>query len=155
MYFLGLLWVVLPLIVAGCAGLGGLGGKPHTYSETFQSPFDVVWDATIKMFEARQVELEKIDKGQGKIITQWLYREGEKSMGVRRVPWEERHRLTLRIKDKGRVTEVSAYAIVEEKGPGGTQAYRWTRMESTGDLERDVLDSIGEAVELLTGKGVK
>ncbi|HHT9134849.1 MAG TPA: hypothetical protein ACFYD2_08095, partial [Candidatus Avalokitesvara rifleensis] len=118
-------------------------------------PFDVVWDATIKMFEARQVELEKTDKGQGKIVTQWLYREGGKSMGVRGVPWEERHRLTLRIKDKGRVTEVSIYAIVEEKGPGGTQAYRWTRMESTGDLEREVLNAIGENVELLTQKGVK
>lgn len=155
MCFLRLLWVVLPLIIAGCAGLGGLGGKPHTYSETFQAPSDVVWDATVKMFEARQVELEDIDKSQGKIVTQWLYREGEKSMGVRGIPWEERHRLTLRIKGKGRVTEVGAYAIVEEKGPGGTQAYRWTRMESTGDLEREVLGAIGETVELLTAKGVK
>lgn len=156
MHLISFLWVFLVLVIVGCAGLGGLGGTPQTYSETFQAPFDVVWDATIKMFEVRQVELEKADKAQGKIVTQWLYRESEKSMGmIRDMPWQERHRLTLYVKDKGRVTEVNAYALVEEKRPGGTQAYRWTRVESTGDLERKVLDSIGEEIELVAEMGVK
>ncbi|MFQ5956794.1 MAG: hypothetical protein ACE5KK_03385 [Candidatus Brocadiales bacterium] len=153
---LRLLSILLPLVLAGCSGLGGIGGRPQTYSKTFQATFDEVWGATIKVFEDRQVELREADKGQGKIITQWLFRESEKGMGMlQRGYWKERHRLTLRIKGKERGTEVSTYAIVEEKRPGGTQAYRWTRMESTGDLEREVLEAIEAAIASVTEKGVR
>lgn len=147
------LWFLLPLIVAGCAGLGGLGGGPQSYSETLQAPFDEVWKATIKMFKDRQVDLKEVDKGRGKIVTHWLYRESKKRMGtLQRGYWKERHRLTLRVEDRGQATEISMYAIVEEKRPGGTQAYRWERIKSTGDLEREVLEAIEEAIASVTEK---
>lgn len=149
-------WVLLSLIVAGCAGLGGLGGRPQAYSRAFQAPFDEVWEATINMFEERQVELKEADKGRGKVVTNWLYRESEKPMGMlERGYWKEKHRLILYVKDKGQVTEVSTYAIVEEKRPGGTQAYRWERVESAGDLEKEVLEAIEGAIASVSEKGVK
>ncbi len=148
--------VFLSLVVAGCAGLGGHGVGPDTYTRTFPTPFDEVWDTTVKMLEDRQVGLEEADKGRGRIVTQWLYRESERRMGVlRRDYWKERHRLTLRIKDRGQETEVMVYGIAEEKRPGGTQAYRWERIQSSGDLEMEVLDAIGRAVAFATKRGVR
>ncbi len=148
--------VFLSLVVAGCAGLGGHGAGPDTYTRTFPAPFDEVWDTTVKMFEDRQVGLEEADKGRAMIVTQWLYRESERRMGVlRRDYWKERDRLTLRIKDRGQETEVTVYGIAEEKRPGGTQAHRWERIQSSGDLEMEVLDAIGRAVAFATKRGVR
>ncbi len=147
--------VLLPLVIAGCGGLGGLGGGPQKYTRTYQAPFDTVWTAAVQVFEQRQVELKKADKGRGKIVTDWLYRESEKRMGVRKVRWMERYRVVLQVSPGKKRTEVVAYATAQEKRPGGKEAYRWSRTESTGELEIEVLDSIGQAVESAGKKEVE
>ena len=148
-------WILLPLAVVGCAGLGGVGGGPQKYTRTYQAPFDTVWTATVQMFEERQVGLKEADKGRGKIVTDWLYREGERRMGVRKVRWVERYRIILQVSSGKKRTEVVAYATAEERRPGGKEAYRWSRTESSGFLEIEVLDSIGKAVASADKKGVE
>ncbi|MCP4363952.1 MAG: outer membrane protein assembly factor BamC [Planctomycetes bacterium] len=147
--------VLLPLVIAGCGGLGGLGGGPQKYTRTYQAPFDTVWTAAVQVFEQRQVELKEADKGRGKIVTDWLYRVSEKRMGIRKTRWTERYRVVLQVSPGKKRTEVVAYATAQEKRPGGKEAYRWSRMESTGELEIEVLDSIGRAVESAGKKEVE
>jgi hypothetical protein len=148
----------LPLVIAGCGGLGGIGGGPQKYTRAYQAPFDTVWTAAVQVFEQRQVELKEADKGRGKIVTDWLYRVSEKRMGVRKTRWTERYRVVLQVNQvsKGKKrTVVVAYATAQEKRPGGKEAYRWSRMESSGELEIEVLDSIGQAVESAGKKEVE
>jgi hypothetical protein len=117
-----------------------------------------VWTAAVQVFEQRQVELKEADKGRGKIVTDWLYRVSEKRMGVRKTRWTERYRVVLQVNQvsKGKKrTVVVAYATAQEKRPGGKEAYRWSRMESSGELEIEVLDSIGQAVESAGKKEVE
>lgn len=136
--------------------MGGHAGGARPYSIRLDAPSDEVWEACVRMFMDRQVKLEEADRTRGKMVTQWLYREGERRMGVGdRGRWTERYRLTLQVSRKGEATKLSAHAIVEEKSPGGTQAYRWQRVRSTGDLEREALEAIRRAVGPASGKGSK
>ncbi len=149
-------WLLFLLVFAVCAGAGGHDGGARPYSIRLDAPSDGVWEAGMRMFADRQVKLEEADRARGKMVTQWLYREGERRMGVGgRGRWTERYKLTLQVSRKGEATEVSAHAIVEEKSPGGTQAYRWQRVRSTGDLEREALEAVRRAVGPASGKAAK
>ncbi|MEE9514674.1 MAG: hypothetical protein V3V54_01465, partial [Candidatus Brocadiales bacterium] len=101
--------IILPLVVMGCSGLGGIGGASRSYSETFQAPLSEVWEASVKMFDQEQIGLKKADKNGGEIVTQWFYRESEKRMGLGyRGHWNERHRVVLRLRGRGADTVVRA-----------------------------------------------
>jgi hypothetical protein len=131
------------LLFMGCAGPGGLVGGPQRHSQAFQAGYDEAWEASLQTLRDNDIEPDEVNKEAGKISTHWHYREMDKRMGLLLGGyWKERRRIYISLAPKGNQTEVSIWSRLEEKRPGGTQAYRWQRAESTGELEKELLSSI-------------
>lgn len=136
------IFLCVPLLL-GCAGLGGLETTPSRYTETYMASFDDVWSAALVALKDMDTEPDEVDKDKGKMKTRWLYKQTSRRMGmVFGGYWKERLRLYISVSSRGEATEVSLLSRMEEKRPGGTQAYRWHRMESTGELEKELLSGI-------------
>jgi len=119
------------------------------YTRTFNDDFEHVW-ATVIM-SLGELPLDKIDKEKGIIKTGWV--EGfsqtrkARSMVTDRFLddyWKERYRITVTISGNIMSSSVKASCQLQQKPRGGSAAYRWERMKSTGEIEEEVLRRIEE-----------
>src|SRR5574341_2351956 len=126
----------------GCATRGGGLRNMTGVSRYFDKDVNTVWDAITQAVEGGRIKTK--DKGSGVVTTQWVKGwSTKKTTGLLlEGQWQERYRLLIKITGEQNKTYVSVNAQIEEKPPGGSQAYRWSRITSDGTLEREFLQKV-------------
>ncbi len=140
---LGLLAVAIVTVnFTGCAARGRSLRNMATVSRYFDRDTDTVWDAVIQSAEGIPIEIQ--DKENGFLRTQWV-----KGWSAKRTSglllegkWQERYRLFVKVTNDQNKTYVSIHTQIEEKAPGGSQAYRWNRTPSDGMIEKEFLERL-------------
>jgi hypothetical protein len=125
------------------------GSQPSKYTRTFNDDFEHVW-ATVIM-SLGELPLDKIDKEKGVIKTGWAegFSQTRKARSVVTARflddyWKERYRITVTISGNIMSSSVKVSCQLQQKARGGSAAYRWERMKSTGEIEEEVLRRIEE-----------
>lgn len=144
----GLAVILIVLIISvnilftGCAGQGFKPRSMAAVSRYFHGDVNTVWTAIIQSLEG--VSAETNDKAKGLIVTQWVKGWAtNKDMGLLlEGRWQERYRLIIKVSSEQGKTYVSVNALIEQKAPGGSQAYRWDRVPSDGTLEQNFLKKL-------------
>src|SRR3990167_3171640 len=135
-------------LLAGCASMGGLEVAQPQYSRAYTAGHEEAWEGVTKTLEGLDIDTKEINKATGEIETRWFCREGERFMGfVKGGHWKERYKMRLTLVSRGDTTMVTIRSLVEEKRPGGSQAYRWTRKASTGEVEGLLFQEIDKALK--------
>ena len=126
-------------ILTGCAAQGFKLRNMAGVSRYCNTDKNTVWGAAIQSVEG--IPLEISDREKGILKTQWIKGwSSSKTTGLLlEGHWQERYRLLIKVSDEQGRTYVSISAQVETKAPGGSQAYRWTRVPSDGAAEREFL----------------
>ena len=111
-------------------------------SRYFDKDVNMVWGAVTQAVEG--IHIEAKDKKIGVLTTQWVKGwSTKKTTGLlSEGQWQERYRLLIKVSGEQNKTYVSVNAQIEEKPPGGSQAYRWNRTTSDGTLEREFLQKV-------------
>lgn len=129
---------------------GSSTGSPSSqFTRTFDDDFEHVW-ATVIM-SLGDLPIDKIDKENGIIKTGWAegFSQTRKARSVvtdRFLDdyWKERYRITVTISGNIMGSSVTVGCQLQQKSRGGSAAYRWERMKSTGEIEDEVLRRIEE-----------
>ena len=131
---------------------GATRTQSSKHTRTFNDDFEYVW-ATVIM-SLGDLPLDKINKEKGLIKTGWAkgYSQTRKARSVvtdRFLDdyWKERYRLTVTISGNIMASSVKVRCQLQQKARGGSAAYRWQRMKSTGEIEEEVLRRIEELLE--------
>ena len=133
--------------------MGGLEVAPPQYTRAYAAGHEEAWQGVIKTLEGLNIDVKKVNKATGEIETKWFYRESERVMGlVWGGYWKERYKMHLTLVSRGDTTVVTIRSLAEEKRPGGTQAYRWTRKVSTGEVEVLLFKEIDKVLPGKEGK---
>ncbi len=122
------------------------------YLKSYQVDYETAWSAAIIALDG--MLLEKIDKEKGLIKTGWL--EGWSQRKARSVltrrfldeNWKERYALTVNISHKNTFCTVAVRCRVQERPRGGSAAYRWQRVHSTGEREEEFLMHVEDILGL-------
>ncbi len=154
--------IVSLFFLAGCS----LPGRPSNYqsdygasrsqlpkyTKSFNDDFEHVW-ATVIM-ALGDLPLAKINKEKGSIKTGWAqgYSQTRKARSVvtdrfLNDYWKERYKLNITISGNIMASTVKVKCQLQQKPRGGSAAYRWERMKSTGEIEEEVLRRIEELLE--------
>jgi len=122
------------------------------HTRTFNDDFEYVW-ATVIM-SLGDLPLDKINKEKGIIKTGWAqgYSQTRKARSVVTDRffedyWKERYKLTVTISGNIMASSVKVRCQLQQKPRGGSAAYRWERVKSTGEIEEEVLRRIEELLE--------
>ncbi len=120
--------------------------------KTFNDDFEHVWATVIMALGT--MPLDNVDKEKGIIKTGWAegYSQTRKARSVvtdrfMEDYWKERYRLTITISGNIIATTVKVRSQLQQKPRGGSAAYRWQRMKSTGEIEEEVLRRVEELLE--------
>jgi hypothetical protein len=157
-----ILLIISLFLLAGCSLFGRPSGYQTDYGATHAQPpkdtksfdddFEHVW-ATVIM-ALGNMPLDKVDKEKGFIKTGWAegYSQTRKARSVvtdrfMEDYWKERYRLTITISGNIIATTVKVRSQLQQKPRGGSAAYRWQRMKSTGEIEEEVLRRVEELLE--------
>lgn len=126
----------------GCATGSWSRRNMATVSRYFDHDKDTVWNAVIQSAEGIPIEIK--DEENGFLKTQWI-----KGWSAKRTSglllegkWQERYRLFVKVTGVQNKTYVSINTQIEEKAPGGSQAYRWNRIPSDGIIEKEFLGKL-------------
>lgn len=134
--------VLVTASFAGCATRSWSHRNMATVSEYFDSDKNAVWDAVLLSAEGIPIEIK--DKENGFLKTQWVKGWSTKKASglVLEGRWQERYRLLVKVTEGQHKTYVSINTQIEEKAPGGSQAYRWNRIVSDGTIEQEFLKKL-------------
>jgi hypothetical protein len=156
-------FIISLLFLAGCSLLGrpsnyqaysdgSSRSQSSKYTRTFNDDFEHVW-ATVIM-SLGDLPLDKIKKEKGVIKTGWAqgYSQTRKARSVvtdrfLKDYWKERYKLTVTISGNIMASSVTVRCQLQQKPRGGSAAYRWQRVKSTGEIEEEVLNRIEERLE--------
>ncbi|MBC8551560.1 MAG: hypothetical protein H8D23_18085 [Candidatus Brocadiales bacterium] len=156
-------FIISLLFLAGCSLLGRSSNyqayddgssrtQPPKHTRTFNDDFEHVW-ATVIM-SLGDLPLDKINKEKGVIKTGWAqgFSQTRKARSVvtdrfLEDYWKERYKLTVTISGNIMASSVKVRCQLQQKPRGGSAAYRWERMKSTGEIEEEVLRRIEELLE--------
>ena len=129
-------------ILTGCATQGFKLRNMAGVSRYFNADKNTVWDAVIR--SAKDIPVEMKDREKGVLRTQWVKGwSANKTTGLLlEGHWQERCRLLIKVSEEQSRTYVSISAQVETKAPGGSQAYRWSRIPSDGAIEQEFLGKL-------------
>ncbi|MCF6155760.1 MAG: outer membrane protein assembly factor BamC [Candidatus Brocadia sp.] len=137
-----LLIFLLTATFTGCATRSWGYRNMAAVSRYFDRDKSTVWDAVLLSSEGIPIEIK--DKENGFLKTQWV-----KGWSTKRTSglllegrWQERYRLLVKVTEERDKTYVSIDTQIEEKAPGGSQAYRWKRIVSDGTIEQEFLKKL-------------
>lgn len=141
-YFVVMTLLIIALftaILTGCATTGREHRNMTAVSSYFNKDAKTVWDAAIQAAEGIPMEVKDMEKGI--LRTHWVKGWSKtKTTGIlSEGHWQERYRLLVRVISEQNNAYVSVNAQIETKAPGGSQAYRWTRVVSDGAIEQEFL----------------
>jgi len=133
---------ILATVSTGCATSSIKPRSMAAVSSYFDKDKELVWEAVLQAVEGMPVEVK--DKEKGKLITRWVsgWSQARTTGLILEGHWHERHRLLIKVMDEQNKTYVSISAQVEEKSPGGSQAFRWNRVPSDGTIEQEFFDKL-------------
>ena len=136
-------------ILTGCATQGFKLRNMAGVSRYFNADKNTVWDAVIR--SAKDIPVEMKDREKGVLRTQWVKGwSANKTTGLLlEGHWQERCRLLIKVSEEQSRTYVSISAQVETKAPGGSRAYRWTRIASNGTIEQELLGKLENILDFL------
>ncbi len=155
--------IISLLFLTGCSLFGrsssyqaysdrSTGSQTSRHTRSFDDDFEHVW-ATVIM-ALGNMPLEKIDKEKGIIKTGWAegYSQTRKARTVvtdRFLDdyWKERYKLTITVSGNIMASSVKVRCQLQQKPRGGSAAYRWERIKSTGEIEEEVLRRVEELLE--------
>ena len=128
---------------------GATRTQPPKDTKSFNDDFEHVWATAI--MSLGDLPLGKINKEKGIIKTGWAegFSQTRKARSVvtdRFLDdyWKERYRLTITVSGNIMASSVKVSCQLQQKPRGGSAAYRWQRMTSTGEIEGEVLRRIEE-----------
>lgn len=128
---------------------GSTGLKSSQFTRTFNDDFEHVWSTVI--MSLGELPLDKINKEKGLIRTGWVegFSAERKARSVITDQflddyWKERYRITFTVSGNIMVSSVKVSCQLQQKPRGGSAAYRWQRMKSTGEREEEALRRIEE-----------
>ncbi len=131
---------------------GATRTQPSKDTRTFNDDFEHVW-ATVIM-SLGDLPLDKINKEKGIIKTGWAedFSQTRKARSVvtdrfLEDYWKERYRLTVTISGNIMASSVKVRCQLQQKPRGGSAAYRWERVKSTGEIEEEALRRIEKLLE--------
>ncbi|HHT9108398.1 MAG TPA: hypothetical protein ACFYD9_07090 [Candidatus Wunengus sp. YC64] len=129
-------------ILTGCATQGFKLRNMAGVSHYFEADKNTVWNAIIQSAEGIPVEIN--DREKGVLRTHWVkgWSANKTSGLLLEGHWQERCRLLIKVSEEQGRTYVSISAQVETKAPGGSQAYRWSRIPSDGAIEQEFLGKL-------------
>lgn len=150
--------ILLSILLSGCSLFGTsssdrdqkgfLLNNPQSskYTRNFKVDFETMWSVVIVSLDG--LPLKEIDKENGIVKTGWV--EGfsqKKARGIITDRFKgdyekERRFITVNIQSNGLVSTVTVKCRVQEKARGGSAAYRWERVASTGEREEEILAKI-------------
>lgn len=141
-YFAIIIIMSCIVFVSGCSTTGWGYRCMSGVSRYFDEDKETVWAAVLQTLEGIPIEVS--DREKGFIKTRWVERWSEKKTTglLFEGRWHERHRFLINVKKKDEKVYVSVNALVEEKPPGGSKAFRWDRVASDGTLERIFMDRL-------------
>ena len=130
------------VVLTGCATKSWGLRNMAAVSRYFDRDVNTVWDALTQTVEGIPLEIK--DEEKGFLKTQWVKGwSSRKTTGIfLEGQWQERYRLFIKVTGEQNKTYVSVNAQLEEKAPGGSQAYRWSRVASDGTIEQDFLKKL-------------
>lgn len=140
------LWYLLLCLFLGPAVIGARQTDSPDYRARYNAPPEKVWEAVVKVLG--DLPIKEADAGRQTIETEWMEGWSHRPFGAFRGgimggQWKRRMQMVLRLRpgpDGG--TEVRLISRVQEKPPGGTQAYRWKPVASDGKMEREIMGRI-------------
>jgi len=140
-----IIWLSFALFTTILAGCATQGFKPRNMagvSHYFNADKNTVWNAIIQSAEGIPVEIN--DREKGVLRTHWVKGwSANKTTGLLlEGHWQERYRLLIKVSEEQSRTYVSISAQVETKAPGGSRAYRWSRIPSDGAIEQEYLGKL-------------
>ncbi|MBI3323791.1 MAG: hypothetical protein HYZ92_00740 [Candidatus Omnitrophica bacterium] len=122
-------------LVAGGALLAGVmparaGLLPQAQDPAVErrisAPQETVWQAALKVMAP--LGLSRQDRGRGFLASDWVETIGAKTQGLlTRSPSRRRSRYRVALQPDGQATRLIVRALVEERSPGGSRAFRWER----------------------------
>ena len=129
-------------ILTGCTAQGFKLRNMAGVSRYFEAGRNTVWNAIIQSAEGIPVEIN--DREKGVLRTHWVKGwSADKTTGLLlEGHWQERYRLLVSVHEEQGKTYVSVNAQVETKPPGGSRAYRWSRIPSDGAIEQEYLGKL-------------
>ena len=129
-------------ILTGCATQGFKHRSMAGVSHYFNADRNTVWNVIIQSAEGIPIEIN--DREKGVLRTHWVKGwSANKTTGLLlEGHWQERYRLLIKVIDEQSKIYVSISAQVETKAPGGSQAYRWSRIPSDGAIEQEFLGKL-------------
>ena len=135
-------FALFTVILTGCATRGFKLRNMAGVSRYFNADKNTVWNAIIQSAEGIPIEIN--DREKGVLRTQWVkgWSTNKTSGLLLEGHRQERYRLLVSVHEEQGKTYVSANAQVETKPPGGSQAYRWSRIPSDGAIEREFLEKL-------------
>ena len=153
-YTVPIVFILLPFVLfaalfAGCATKGFKQRNMAGVSRYFDADKDTVWNAVIQSSEGIPIEMK--NEAKEFLRTQWVKGwSSDKTTGLLlEGQWQERYRLMVNVIEEEGKTYVSVYAQIETKPPGGSQAYRWTRIPSDGKIEQVFLKKVENILDFL------
>ena len=122
--------------------------RSSRYLKSFKSDFETMWSAAIIALDG--MPLEKIDKEKGVIKTGWIegwsQREARSALTRRFLDdsWKARYCLIVTVSHHDTFCSVKVISREEERPRGGSAAYRWQRIQSSGEKEEEFLTHVEE-----------
>lgn len=134
--------VLCIVVFTGCATRSWSHRNMASVSRYFDRDKNTVWNAILQTIEGIPIEIN--DKENGFLTTQWVKGWSTKKASglLLEGRWQERYRFFVTVSDKQNKTYVSIKTQFEEKAPGGSQAYRWNRITSDGNAEKEFLKKL-------------
>jgi hypothetical protein len=131
--------------LAGCATLNFQDAQPD-YRARYPVPAERVWEAVVKVFE--DLPRGTVDANRRALETGWMEGYGERPFGpfgggMMGGQWKRRLKILARVQPLDAAgSELRLVTRVEEKPPGGPRAYRWERVLSSGEMEKEIFTRV-------------
>lgn len=136
------------LLFTACTSLEMLQPSQPAYQARFEASKETVWTAVSESMKS--FPQKTADRDEGFIETKWVEGYSDRPFGVFEGgltggQWKRRIKLLIRVTPLGPdETELKLISRVQEKAPGGTQAFQWRRVHSEGKLEEAIFQDIQE-----------
>lgn len=124
---------------------------------TFDAPFNVVWDASIKSMEDKFQQVEVAERTKGLIITEWIQESSDyifSNYGGTRIPVKVKYKVQVRLTSSGNRTTVrvtKTEKVLKDVISGNLEfngrIYEWIDVPSSTAKEIEVVERIQQALQ--------
>ena len=137
----GAAWLLIAFFsLGGCVSRGDWKGPQPDYRMHYPAPPEAVWESLVRT--VKDLPLQETDAEKMRMETEWMEGWSRRPFGAFRGgvmggEWKRRVKLIFQLvplSEGG--TELRVVSRVQEKAPGGTQAYGWRPAGSDGKMEK-------------------